>query len=222
MKHCAASMLRSPAPADIVRRTLVVVTAMAVSLVAYFVVTLLQVWSAGRDDSFAQGVGQVDALVVLGAAQYDGRPSPQLRARLNHALMLWQRDAAALIVVTGGKRAGDRFTEAETSRDYLIARGVPAEAIVVEPRGTSTFESLAAVRNDDVGRTLQRVVVVSDPYHVMRAQLVARELGFDATSSATRSGITRGTGALRRNMRESLGIMVGRITGFRQLEAWLQ
>ncbi len=136
--------------------------------------------------------------------------------------MLWQRDAAALIVVTGGKRAGDRFTEAETSRDYLIARGVPAEAIVVEPRGTSTFESLAAVRDDDVTRILQRVVVVSDPYHVMRAQLVARELGFDATSSATRSGITRGTGALRRNVRESLGIMVGRITGFRQLEAWLQ
>lgn len=215
-------MLRSPAPADIVRRTLLVATAMAVSIVAYFVVTLLQVWSTGRDDSFAQGVGQVDALVVLGAAQYDGRPSPQLRARLNHALMLWQRDAAALIVVTGGKRAGDRFTEAETSRDYLIARGVPAGAIVVEPRGTSTFESLAAVRDDDVTRTLQRVVVVSDPYHVMRAQLVARELGFDATSSATRSGITRGTGALRRNVRESLGIMVGRITGFRQLEAWLQ
>ncbi|MBJ7504957.1 MAG: YdcF family protein [Ilumatobacteraceae bacterium] len=215
-------MPRSPAPADIVRRTLLVATAMAVSLVAYFVVTLLQVWSTGRDDSFAQGVGQVDALVVLGAAQYDGRPSPQLRARLNHALMLWQRDAAALIVVTGGKRAGDRFTEAETSRDYLIARGVPAGAIVVEPRGTSTFESLAAVRDDDVTRTLQRVVVVSDPYHVMRAQLVARELGFDATSSATRSGITRGTGALRRNVRESLGIMVGRITGFRQLEAWLQ
>ena len=215
-------MLRSPAPADIVRRTLLVATAMAVSLVAYFVVTLLQVWSTGRDDSFAQGVGQVDALVVLGAAQYDGRPSPQLRARLNHALMLWQRAAAALIVVTGGKRAGDRFTEAETSRDYLIARGVPAEAIVVEPRGTSTFESLAAVRDDDVTRTLQRVVVVSDPYHVMRAQLVARELGFDATSSATRSGMTRGTGALRRNVRESLGIMVGRITGFRQLEAWLQ
>ncbi len=215
-------MPRSPAPADIVRRTLLVATAMAVSLVAYFVVTLLQVWSTGRDDSFAQGVGQVDALVVLGAAQYDGRPSPQLRARLNHALMLWQRDAAALIVVTGGKRAGDRFTEAETSRDYLIARGVPAEAIVVEPRGTSTFESLAAVRDDDVTRILQRVVVVSDPYHVMRAQLVARELGFDATSSATRSGITRGTAALRRNVRESLGIMVGRITGFRQLEAWLQ
>ncbi len=215
-------MPRLPAPADIVRRTLLVATAMAVSLVAYFVVTLLQVWSTGRDDSFAQGVGQVDALVVLGAAQYDGRPSPQLRARLNHALMLWQRDAAALIVVTGGKRAGDRFTEAETSRDYLVARGVPAEAIVVEPRGTSTFESLAAVRDDDVTRTLQRVVVVSDPYHVMRAQLVARELGFDATSSATRSGITRGTGALRRNVRESLGIMVGRITGFRQLEAWLQ
>ncbi len=215
-------MPRLPAPADIVRRTLLVATAMAVSLVAYFVVTLLQVWSTGRDDSFAQGVGQVDALVVLGAAQYDGRPSPQLRARLNHALMLWQRDAAALIVVTGGKRAGDRFTEAETSRDYLIARGVPAEAIVVEPRGTSTFESLAAVRDDDVTRILQRVVVVSDPYHVMRAQLVARELGFDATSSATRSGITRGTAALRRNVRESLGIMVGRITGFRQLEAWLQ
>jgi uncharacterized SAM-binding protein YcdF (DUF218 family) len=200
---------------------MVVVGVASVSVVVYFLVTLAQVWSTGRDDSFATGARTVDAIVVLGAAQYDGRPSPQLQARLDHALLLWKREAAAFIVVTGGKQANDRFTEAQAGREYLIANGVPAAAILVEPNGASTFASLAAVRRDLVA-TIGHVVLVSDPYHVLRAGLVADELGFVVDVSATRSGVTQGTAALRRNVREALGIMVGRITGFRQLEAWLQ
>jgi uncharacterized SAM-binding protein YcdF (DUF218 family) len=200
---------------------MVVVGVASVSAVVYFLVTLAQVWSTGRDDSFATGARTVDAIVVLGAAQYDGRPSPQLQARLDHALLLWKREAAAFIVVTGGKQANDRFTEAQAGREYLIANGVPAPAILVEPNGASTFASLAAVRRDLVS-TIGHVVLVSDPYHVLRARLVADELGFVVDVSATRSGVTQGTAALRRNAREALGIMVGRITGFRQLEAWLQ
>jgi len=204
-----------------VRRASVVVVVASVSAVVYFLVTLAQVWSTGRDDSFATGARTVDAIVVLGAAQYDGRPSPQLQARLDHALLLWKREAAAFIVVTGGKQANDRFTEAQAGREYLIANGVPAAVILVEPNGASTFESLAGVRRDLVA-TIGHVVLVSDPYHVLRARLVADELGFVVDVSATRSGVTQGTAALRRNVREALGIMVGRITGFRQLEAWLQ
>ena len=200
---------------------MVVVGVASVSAVVYFLVTLAQVWSTGRDDSFATGARTVDAIVVLGAAQYDGRPSPQLQARLDHALLLWKREAAAFIVVTGGKQANDRFTEAQAGREYLIANGVPAAVILVEPNGASTFESLAGVRRDLVA-TIGHVVLVSDPYHVLRARLVADELGFVVDVSATRSGVTQGTAALRRNAREALGIMVGRITGFRQLEAWLQ
>ena len=200
---------------------MVVVGVASVSAVVYFLMTLAQVWSTGRDDSFATGARTVDAIVVLGAAQYDGRPSPQLQARLDHALLLWKREAAAFIVATGGKQANDRFTEAQAGREYLIANGVPAAVILVEPNGASTFESLAGVRRDLVA-TIGHVVLVSDPYHVLRARLVADELGFVVNVSATRSGVTQGTAALRRNVREALGIMVGRIMGFRQLEAWLQ
>jgi uncharacterized SAM-binding protein YcdF (DUF218 family) len=200
---------------------MVVVGVASVSVAIYFLVTLAQVWSTGRDDSFATGARTADAIVVLGAAQYDGRPSPQLQARLDHALLLWKREAAAFIVVTGGKQANDRFTEAQAGREYLIANGVPAPAILVEPNGVSTFASLAAVRRD-LAPAIGQVVLVSDPYHVLRARLVADELGFVVDVSATRSGVTQGTAALRRNVREALGIMVGRITGFRQLEAWLQ
>ena len=215
-------MPRSHVPADAVRRGLLIPVTALLSLLVYFTVTVLQVWATGRDESFSKAGTQVDAIVVLGAAQYDGRPSPQLQARLDHALLLWQSGVSQRVVVTGGKQFGDRFTEAEVSRAYLAARGVPVTAIVVEPQGESTFQSLSAVRNDAALSGAQRVVVVSDPYHVLRARLVATELGFDAQASATRTGVIRGTAALWRNLREALGIMVGRVTGFRQLEAWLQ
>jgi vancomycin permeability regulator SanA len=210
------------APADCVRRVRFVFTAVLMSVLLYFLVTLAQVWTAGRSDSFATSDRAVDAVVVLGAAQYDGRPSPQLQARLDHALRLWQRGAAPIVVVTGGKQQGDRFTEAESGREYLIDAGVSPESILVEPTGTSTFDSLQSLRNDSGVDTITRVVIVSDPYHVLRASLVARELGFDAISSATRTSVTRGSDAFARNVREALGIMVGRVVGFRQLESWLQ
>jgi len=204
------------------RRGLLILATASLSLLAYFIVTLLQVWGTGRDSSFATAGDRVDAIVVLGAAQYDGRPSPQLQGRLDHVLLLWQNEVSQRVVVTGGKQSGDRFTEAEASREYLVNRGVPASAIVVEPLGESTFQSLAAVRDDTAMANARSVVVVSDPYHVLRARLVAVEVGFDAQASATRTGVTRGTAALGRSVREALGIMVGRITGFQQLEAWLQ
>ena len=222
MRRCVALTRHSPAPADIVRRIGFIIAAVTASLLLYFVVSLAQVWSTGRSDGFAGSALTVDAAVVLGAAQYDGRPSPQLQARLDHAVRLWQRGAARLIIVTGGKQEGDRFTEAESGREYLVAAGVPLRSIVVEPRGTSTFESLRLVRDETRELQVERIAIVSDPYHVLRASLVARELGFDAISSATRTSVTRGGDAFARNVREALGVMVGRIVGFRQLESWLQ
>lgn len=209
----------SSAPKGLARRVALGVAAGVLSLTAYFVVSLTQVWLTGRDDSFARSSARVDAVIVLGAAQYDGRPSPQFAARLDHALLLWQRGLVKTVVVTGGKQVGDRFTEAESGREYLAERGMPAAVIQVEPRGTSTFSSLETVAQQLANR---RVVVVSDPYHVLRARLVASELGLDADVSATRTSVIRGVDALRRNMREALGVMVGRVSGFRQLEAWLQ
>ena len=216
------------------RRIGLIAVAICVSFFLYFAATLAQVWVTGRDDSFARGSARVTTIVVLGAAQYDGRPSPQFAARLDHALLLWQRGAADAIVVTGGKQTGDRFTEAESGREYLVARGVPVAAVQVEPRGTSTYESLESVAKllseaqtdaapaGETDAPNMQVVIVSDPYHVLRARLVAGELGLTAEVSATRTGVTRGGGALRRNVREAAGVMIGRVSGFRQLEAWLQ
>ncbi|MFZ9421557.1 MAG: YdcF family protein [Ilumatobacteraceae bacterium] len=220
-------MQHSHAPVDTVsvdwrRRIAFIALALAASTLLYFVVSLVQVWNTGRDDSFLQSRSTVDAIVVLGAAQYDGRPSPQLRARLDHVVRLWNMPVAPTVVVTGGKQTGDRFTEAEASRDYLVSRGLPVEVIVIESRGESTYQSLEAVRDAARANQWRRLVLVSDPYHLKRAQLVAEELGMDAEVSATRDGVVSGSGALRRNVREALGIMVGRITGFRQLESWLQ
>lgn len=209
-------------PSNVLRRVVFASLGVAGSVLLYFVVSLVQVWNTGRDDSFLKSSSTVDAIVVLGAAQYDGRPSPQLRARLDHVVTLWNLPVAPVVVVTGGKQSGDRFTEAEASRDYLVSRGLPVEVIVIESRGESTYQSLEAVRDEARVNQWQRVVLVSDPYHLKRAQLVAAELGMPAEVSATRDGVVSGSGALRRNVREALGIMVGRITGFRQLESWLQ
>ncbi|NDH27035.1 MAG: YdcF family protein [Rhodobacteraceae bacterium] len=169
-RRCDVSTRRSLARASDVRRAGFVAATAVVSLAVYFVVSLVQVWTTGRDDWFVRGNTRVDAIVVLGAAQYDGRPSPQFASRLDHALLLWNRGSADEVIVTGGKQSGDRFTEAESGRDYLVARGVPASAVQVEPRGASTYESLEAVA---ALLGPMQVVIVSDPYHVLRARLVA-------------------------------------------------
>ena len=123
------------------RLVLLAVGVVVLGLAGYYLLSLYQVWSTGRGDQ----TRPVDAIVVMGAAQYDGEPSPQLAARLDHVVELWPQGYAPLVVVTGGKRPEDRFTEAETSAAYLIERGVPADAIVMEDQSTNTDESLAGV-----------------------------------------------------------------------------
>ncbi len=163
------------------RRLVVGLLALFGLVTLYYLVCLYQVWRSARNDE----ARPADAIVVLGAAQYDGRPSPVLAARLDHALALWREGQAPRIVVTGGKRPGDRYTEATASADYLIARGVPDSAILREVQGTSTWESLAATARILRNRGLESVLVVSDPYHSLRARETARELGLDAYASPT-------------------------------------
>lgn len=180
---------------------------------AYYAVTFFQVWSTGRRDE----ARPVDALVVLGAAQYDGRPSPQLAARLDHAVELWAAGVAPVVVVTGGNQPGDRFTEAEASAAYLIERGVPAEAIVSEGEGRSSWESLEGVAEllDPLGA--QSVLLVSDPFHSLRIRLTAEELGLEAYTSPTRTGTVTGASARLREAKEAAGVALGRIIGFERL-----
>jgi uncharacterized SAM-binding protein YcdF (DUF218 family) len=157
------------------KRVLIITLLALVALLAYPAWLGYQVYEQSNDDQ----VHTADAIVVLGAAQYDGEPSPIFRARLDHALFLYGEDLAETIVVTGGKRPGDRFTEAETGEIYLAARAVPDESILTEPEGRSTLESLRGVREIARDRGIETLLLVSDPLHSERIKRIARDLGFD-------------------------------------------
>jgi uncharacterized SAM-binding protein YcdF (DUF218 family) len=128
-----------------------------------------------------------DVIVVLGAAQYNGRPSPVLRARLDHALELWREGLAPGIVVTGGVGRGDKESEATVGRRYLLARQVPDSMLVVQPQGRSTQASMNAVAAWLAGRGQERAILVSDPFHMLRLRLEARRTGLRAYTSPTDS-----------------------------------
>jgi uncharacterized SAM-binding protein YcdF (DUF218 family) len=129
----------------------------------------------------------VDAIVVLGAAQYNGRPSPVLRARLDHALALYREGFAPLIVLTGGVGRGDTTSEAHVGMRYLLAREVPPASIVAQPVGRSTRTSMTAVGDWLRQRGLRRVLLVSDPFHMFRLRLEARRTALEAYTSPTES-----------------------------------
>ncbi len=180
------------------------------AVVGYYLISLYQVWSTGRDDQ----ARPVDAIVVMGAAQYDGRPSPQLAARLDHVVELWPQGLAPMVVVTGGNQPGDRFTEAEASAAYLTARGVPGEAIVREDEGRSTYESLQNVARLMGERGVDRVLIVTDPFHSLRSRLIAEDAGLEAYVSPTRTGVVTGGRSFVRHLEEAAGVAVGRLFGF--------
>ncbi len=129
----------------------------------------------------------VDAIVVLGAAQYNGRPSPVLRARLDHGLSLYREQQAPLVVVTGGVGRGDTTSEAQVGRRYLVAHGVPEHAVVAESEGRTTMASMNAVTGWLRARGLRRVLLVSDPFHMFRLRLEARRTALEAYTSPTES-----------------------------------
>jgi vancomycin permeability regulator SanA len=178
--------------------------------VGYLAVTGFQVWRAGREDH----AGPADAIVVLGAAQYDGRPSPVYKARLDHAADLYEQDLAPLVLVTGGRRPGDRFTEAAAGAGYLAGRGVPEDAILLESGGTDSWSSLSAAAR--VLGDRRRVLLVSSPYHALRIRHIAAELGLDARSSPSTSH--EGYGARAWHLAsETVRVGAGRILGYGRL-----
>ncbi|MGI8939937.1 MAG: YdcF family protein [Iamia sp.] len=175
----------------------------------YMTVTFLQVWRASSQDSTPPS----DAIVVLGAAQYDGLPSPILESRLDHALELYQRGVAPTIVVTGGRQAGDTFTEATTGYNWLREKGVPDEAIRKEVQGTSTFESLSATARFLREDGADEVVLVTDDYHALRVAGIAGEVGLDPHLST----VSQDGSSASRLARETMAVSIGRITGYRRL-----
>jgi len=139
------------------------------------------IWSARDEARPAQ------AIVVLGAAQYAGRPSPVLRARLDHAVGLWKRDLASLLILTGGTGVGDTTSEAAVGRTYAKKRGVPDTLILVENEGRTTSESMKAVAGMLEVRGLHSALLVSDPFHMLRLRILARRFGFTPYTSPTRT-----------------------------------
>ncbi len=172
--------------------------------------TAFRVWQVARVDDRQPA----DAVVVLGAAQYDGTPSSIFAARLRHAEALYEDGVAPLIVTTGGGRSGDVTTEAEAGRRYLIERGVPAADVVAVGEGGDTLGSLQAVAVRAERDGWNTALVVSDPWHSLRARTMARDAGLTAWTSPTRSGPvvqTRETQA-RYIVRETAALLFYRLT----------
>ncbi|MEN9747131.1 MAG: hypothetical protein RL729_1603 [Actinomycetota bacterium] len=180
----------------------------------YVFLNIVQVWMVGRSDSRKE----VDAIVVMGVAQYDGRPSPQLQARLDHVLTLWNEGVAKLVVTTGGNQPGDRFTEARASADYLIAGGIPESSISMEDAGSTTLQSLQGVAEILNSRGFASVEIVTDPYHALRSQLIAQDLGLTAYVSPAENSAVTGGAEKRRMINEGLGISLAHVIGFRALD----
>ena len=194
--------LRLVSPFWWLRRILVLV------VVAYALGNVVDVWATATTDH----ARPADAIVVMGAAQYNGRPSPALRRRLDHAADLYTRKLASLIVVTGGRQAGDQFTEATASANYLHGKGVTDAHILREVQGRDTYSSLAATARILRARNAMRVILVSDGYHLARVRSIAREVGLDATTSPDGTATPFG-----RVLRESAAMALGRVIGFRHL-----
>jgi len=126
---------------------------------------------------------KADIIVVLGAAEYNGRPSPVLKARLDHALDLYQKRLANLILTSGGAGGDDQFTEGQVGRDYLVRRGIAAEAIVVEGEGDTTVETVLAVSEIMKRMGLRSAILVSDGYHIYRAKRILEHQGIQVYGS---------------------------------------
>lgn len=176
-------------------------------------VAAVAVWRAAHRDGAAE-LERADVILVLGAAQYDGEPSPVFVGRLRHAELLYREDRSSTIVVLGGGAPGDRSTEADAGRGWLLGRGVPGEAVVASPVGSTTLESLEAAANWMRARDLRTAFLVSDPWHNLRVERMASDLGIEGYASATwqsaaRSEDTRIGGYVR----ETLAYLYYRLVG---------
>ena len=180
MNRAARAKQKAKQAVNVVRRIL---TVMVVATFALWLVsaTAVLIWSSRDEARPAQ------AIVVLGAAQYAGKPSPVLRARLDHALNLWNRRLASLLILTGGTGAGDTTSEAAVGRTYARKHGVPDSAILVESEGRTTSASMKAVAGMLEVRGLHTALLVSDPFHMLRLRILAKRFGFTPYTSPTRT-----------------------------------
>lgn len=189
---------------------LVVLLVAAAGLV---VVTGIAVFRAAHEDD-ASRVDHADVIAVLGAAEYEGKPSPVLAGRLEHAQLLYEQGRSDIVLVLGAGRPGDISTEAEAGRDYLIGQGMPPEAVVAIPVGHTTLESLDAAAAYMEAHGMRSAFLVSDPWHNLRIKRMASDLGIEAYASATwHSAAVSEWPRLSGYMRETFAYLYYRLLG---------
>jgi uncharacterized SAM-binding protein YcdF (DUF218 family) len=201
----------------LLRRHPVLSALAAVALIAVLLLggTAFAVWRAAHTDD-ASRIDHADVILVLGAAQYDGDPSPVFEGRLRHAALLYREGRSETIVVLGGSAPGDRTSEAEAGRDWLVSDGgVPPDAVVASPVGETTLESLEAAADWMAERRMESAFLVSDPWHNLRMKRMASDLGIEAYASATwqsaaRTERTRFSGYVRETFAYLLYRLAGR------------
>ena len=183
--------------------------ALAVAAVVYLGITAYQVWKTSQ----AYDPHPANAIFVLGTAEYDGLPSPALRARLNEAWVLYHRQLAPWIVVTGGKQKGDRFTESQASAAYLEALGVPAQALLLAG-GDDTYLNVADAAPAMKAHGVKSVLVVTDPFHEDRSMAILSTFGFSPSPTPSRSSPITGTALVPYYAKETLEVAAGRLIGY--------
>ena len=166
------------------RPVLRVILLLLLLAVAWVGSVAFRVWSVARIDES----GKTDAIVVLGASQYDGTPSPVFAGRLDHVVTLYNKGVAPSVITVGSNLPGDRFTEAGSGKQYLIDAGIPASAITAVPIGHDTWNSLKAVDRVADAKGWDTVTIVSDPWHEFRSREMAESLGLTVNTSPTRTG----------------------------------
>jgi uncharacterized SAM-binding protein YcdF (DUF218 family) len=160
-------------------------------LIASIVLAIVALWAASMGAvllfSWMDQARPAESIVVLGAAQYDGRPSPVLRARLDHGIDLWNHGMGKVLVLTGGRGAGDTTSEADVGRSYARKHGVPDTAILLENKGRTTRESMLGVAALLESRGIKTAILVSDPFHMLRLSIIGRRFGLIPYTSPTRT-----------------------------------
>jgi uncharacterized SAM-binding protein YcdF (DUF218 family) len=197
------------------RWALRVVLVLVAAIVVYLGVTLVQVWLTSRQyDPHAAG-----AILVMGAAQYNCTPSPDLQARLDQALTLYQQGYAHLVMVTGNKQPGDRCTEAESGAMYLESKGVPA-ADILQAGGDTTYGNISDAAPALRRRDATVVLVTTDPFHEDRSMAIASSFSLSPSPTPTQTSPIRGWSTVPYFLKETVGVGLGRIIGYNHLE-WL-
>lgn len=199
----------------IIRMVLKILLLILILAVVYFVVTAVQVWLTSRESDPQKS----QAIVIMGSAQYNGVPSPDLLARLQDADALYREHLAPVIVVTGAKEPGDRYTEAQTEFAWLVRNGVPMGAVLMVG-GRTTWENLSLASAKLESRGIRQVLIATDGFHEDRCLAIASELGLQPKPVPATSSPIRGWSTFPYFMKETGAVAIGRVIGYSHLE-WL-